>query len=58
MLSIAAVGLVSFSALIFLIGNLLRQLGATDVAKGLIGFTGVAIIAALAMTYLPALLLP
>ena len=58
MLSIAAVGLLSFSALILLIGNLLRQLGATDVAKGLVAFTGVAVVAAVAMTYLPGLLLP
>lgn len=59
MLSLTATfGLVSFGALIMIISVLLRQLGAVDVAKGLMAFTGVAVVAAFAITYIPSLLLP
>lgn len=59
MLSLTATfGLASFSALLVIVSMLLRQLGAVDVAKGLMAFTGVAIVAAFAITYIPSLLLP
>ena len=59
MLSLTATfGLVSFGALIMIISVLLRLLGAVDVAKGLMAFTGVAVVAAFAITYIPSLLLP
>lgn len=59
MLSITAtIGLASFSALLLVLFGILRQLGASEVAKGLMIFTGVAVIAAFAITYLPGLLLP
>ncbi|MEM9168573.1 MAG: hypothetical protein AAGC56_02880 [Pseudomonadota bacterium] len=40
------------------ISGVLRQLGATDVAKGLMVFSVISVVAAFAMTYLPGLLLP
>jgi len=59
MLSVTAVfGIASFSALLIFISGILRQLGASEVAKGLMIFTGVAIVSAFAITYLPGLLLP
>jgi|GEM_PF-3613527 len=54
----AAFGLASFSALLLVISGLLKQLGAGEVAKGLMAFTGVAVVAAFAITYIPSLLLP
>ncbi|MEO0880024.1 MAG: hypothetical protein AAFY22_09955 [Pseudomonadota bacterium] len=59
MLSFSAIfGLCSFGAMLLFVSAILRQLGASEVAKGLVVFTGIAIIAAFAITYLPALLLP
>ncbi|MEL7492106.1 MAG: hypothetical protein AAGJ73_15460 [Pseudomonadota bacterium] len=59
MLSLTAtLGLASLSALLIFISGILRQLGASEVAKGLMIVTGVAIVSAFAITYLPGLLLP
>ena len=54
----AAIGVVSFSALLIIVVAILRQLGAGELAKGLMVFTLVAVIAAFAITYLPGMLLP
>lgn len=54
----AALGLISVSAVLIFISGILRQLGAGDVAKALMIFTGISIVAAFAFTYLPGLLLP
>ncbi len=54
----ATIGLASLSAAILFIGGLLRQLGAGEVAKGLLIASGLAVLAAFAITYIPGLLLP
>ncbi|MEM9705148.1 MAG: hypothetical protein AAF850_03625 [Pseudomonadota bacterium] len=55
---ITVVGVVSFGAFIVVVASILRQLGASEVAKGLLIFTVIAVAAAFSVTYLPSLLLP
>ena len=54
----AAIGLASFSAFLLVIGAILKQLGAAELAKGLVFVTGFSLVAAFAITYVPSLLLP
>jgi hypothetical protein len=57
MFSIAAtVGMVSLGLLLVAVIGLLRQLGASEAAKGLIFLTGAIFLVVIASTYVPALI--
>ncbi|HBK91121.1 MAG TPA: hypothetical protein DDZ68_05570 [Parvularcula sp.] len=57
MVSIAAtVGLVSLGLLLVAVIGLLRQLGASEAAKGLLYLTGAVFLIVIASTYVPALI--